>query len=81
MKDSVTKSSLEWASTQQWEEEWLSHLSVKKKELLSPEAKKLTRRVHEIPCVVVICGRLRRGSDVTTANFSTRTRSRVGFGK
>lgn len=49
---------LEWALTQQWEEEWLSHLSVEKKELLSPEAKKLTRRVHEIPCVVFLLGNL-----------------------
>ena len=36
----------------------MSHLSVKKKELLSPEAKKLTRRVHEKPCVVFLLGNL-----------------------
>lgn len=34
----------------------MSHLSVKKKELLSPEAKKLTRRVHGI--VVFLLGNL-----------------------
>jgi hypothetical protein len=64
----------------------VSHLSVEKKELLSPEAKKLTRWVHEIPCVVFLLGNLweaEKRSDVTTANnnFSTRTRSGVGFGK
>ncbi len=36
----------------------MSHLSVKKKELLSPEAKKLIRRVHEIPCMVFLLGNL-----------------------